>query len=74
MNENPITLGGLMRVIKSTKDITVNLYDENDLLKITFIQTGWEALDDFLCDDEVLELNFSALNKIDVKIDTSKNT
>lgn len=68
-----ITLGGLLKVIKSDKDITVNLFDENDLLLITFILAGWEALDDFLCDDEVLELSFPGYNKLNIKIDTSKN-
>jgi len=74
MNDNIlITLEGLLKVIKSDKDITVNLYDENNLLLITFILNGYNCLDDFLMDDEVLSLKLASLNKIDITIDTSKN-
>lgn len=69
-----ITLEGLLSVIKTDKSITVNLYNELDLLLITFILNGYEALDDFLMDDEVLELKFPKANTIDVYIDTSKNS
>ena len=74
MNDNIlITLEGLLKVIKSDKDVTVNLYDENNLLLITFILNGYNCLDDFLMDDEVLSLKLVSLNKIDITIDTSKN-
>lgn len=63
----------VLKVIKSDKDITVNLYDENDLLLITFVLAGYDCLDDFLMNDEVLELSFANLNKINIKIDTSNN-
>ena len=69
-----IILEGLLSVIKTDKSITVNLYNESDLLLITFILSGYEALDDFLMDDEVLELKFPKANTIDVCIDTSKNS
>ncbi len=68
-----ITLEGLLSVIESTKPITVNLYDENDLLLITFNLPGYKSLDDFLCDDEVTKIVLKNLYTIDVYIDTSKN-
>ena len=68
-----ITLKGLLSVIKSEKQITINLFDENDLLLITFELKGYESLDDFLEDDEVIEISFPKYNTINVKIDTSKN-
>lgn len=66
-----ITLEGLLKVITSVKVITVNLYDENDLLLITFGLPGFDCLDDFLLDDEVLQLEITNLYNINVKIDTS---
>ena len=68
-----ITLKGLLSVIKSEKAITINLFDENDLLLITFELKGYESLDDFLEDDEVTEITFPKYNTINIKIDTSKN-
>lgn len=68
-----ITLEGLLKVIHSEKDIKVNLYDENDLLLITFLLAGYDCLDDFLEDDEVIKIEFPAINTINVTIDTSKN-
>ena len=68
-----ITLEGLLKVIDSPKTVTVNLYDENELLLITFGLPGYQALDDFLCDDEVTKIVLKNLYTIDVYIDTSKN-
>ncbi len=68
-----ITLEGLLKVIESSKIITVNLYDENNLLLITFGLPGWESLDDFLCDDEVTKIKINNLTNIDITIDTSNN-
>lgn len=71
---NPlITLEGLLKVIESTKPITINLFDENDLLLITFELAGYKALDDFLEDDEVTKIVIKNLYNIDVTIDTSLN-
>ena len=68
-----ITLEGLLSVIESVKPITINLYDENNLLLITFQLPGYKSLDDFLCDDEVTKIVLKNLYTIDVYIDTSKN-
>jgi len=72
-NEISITLGGLLKVIDSEKPITINLYDENDLLLITFKHPGYECLDDFLCADEITKIVIKNLYTIDITIDTSKN-
>lgn len=73
MEDIKITLEGFLSVVKSDKTLTINLYDENDLLLITFGHPGYSALDDFLCDDEVLEISFPKTATINIKIDTSKN-
>jgi len=69
--EPKITLEGLLSVIKSVKPITVNLLNEEGLEIITFILPGYKALDNFLEDDEVLEVELVNLGNIKVKIDTS---
>ena len=68
-----IILEGFLSVITTEKPITINLYNENDLLLISFELAGFNALDDFLMDDEVIEINFPKNNTINIKIDTSKN-
>lgn len=74
MNEDIlITLKGLLSVIKSDKDITINLFDENNLLIITFLMNGYPALEDVLEADEVIKIEFPKVNTINVTIDTSKN-
>lgn len=73
MEEPKITLEGLLSVLKSVKPITVNLVDEEGLELITFGLPGYKALDDFLEDDEVLEVELINLGNIKVKIDTSLN-
>ena len=69
-----MTLENLLKVIASDKDITINLFNENNLLLITFILKGHECLDDFLCNDEVIRIEIKTVNTINVTIDTSKNT
>ena len=71
--EIKITLEGLLSVIESTKPITINLYNEENLLLITFVMSGYDCLDDFLCDDEVKKVKIVNLNTLDVTIDTSLN-
>ena len=68
-----ITLKGLLQVIDSPKPVTVNLIDENDLLLIKFELPGYNCLDDFLEDDEVILVKINNLYNLDIKIDTSKN-
>ena len=70
---NTITLEGFLSVIVTIKPITINLFNENDLLLISFELTGYKALDDFLCDDKILTIKFKTSNIIDITIDTSNN-
>lgn len=66
-------LQGLLKAIVSTKTVTINLFDENDLLLISFGLPGYDCLDDFLLDDEVLKIELVTLYNLNVTIDTSKN-
>ena len=68
-----ITLEGFLKAIFTTKPITINLFNENNLLLISFELAGYQALDDFFADDEVTRIEFKTLNTINVTIDTSKN-
>ena len=63
-------LKGLLKALKSKKTITINLFDEKGLLIISFNQPGYEALDDFLLDDEVTEIEIVNLFCVNVTIDT----
>ena len=69
-----ITLEGLCKTISSTKNITINLFNEKGLLLITFILAGYDALDDFLMDDEVIKIEILTSTSLNVTIDTSLNT
>ena len=74
MNDILITLKGLLSVIESIKPVTINLYDkDSELLIISFELKGYNALDDFLEDDEVTKIVIKNLYNIDVYIDTSLN-
>lgn len=68
-----ITLKGLLSVIESLKPVTINLYNENNLLLIKFELPGYDALDDFLNDDEVTNIKLNNLYNLDITIDTSNN-
>lgn len=65
MGENIITLGGLLSTISSTKNITVNLYNQNNLLIITFVLAGYAALED--------SLEAASVTKIEILTPTSLN-
>lgn len=65
MNDNTITLGGLLSTIISTKKITINLFDQDDLLIITFILDGYAALED--------ELEAATVTKIEIQNMTTLN-
>lgn len=67
---NEITLGGFLSVLESAKPITINLYKENELLIITFIKDGYEALEDELEAASVKKIVLKNLNTIDVTIET----
>lgn len=68
-----ITLGGLLSVIVNTKPITVNLYDQEGLLIITFILEGYAALEDVLENDPVTKIEIKNMQTLDITIDTTGN-
>ena len=68
-----ITLGGLLSVIESTKPITINLYNQDELLLITFVLDGYPCLEDVLEQDPVTKIVIKTLNQLDITIDTSNN-
>lgn len=61
-----IDLQGLLTTIESEKIITVNLYNEKDLLLITFGLPGYDSLDDELLTREVRKIKISAVTIINV--------
>ena len=82
MNDILITFEGLLKTIKSTKDITINLYhmvqtdpevEPVKELLITFLLPGYNSIDDFLMDDEVKEIKIINSTTIEIVIDTSLN-
>ena len=68
-----ITLSGLLSVIDSTKPITINLFDENELLLITFNHPVYQSLDDNLEESEITRIVFKSLYNVDVYINTAVN-
>lgn len=68
-----ITLEGLLQTIYTTKPMTINLYDEKNLLLISFNLAGYKALDDFLCDDDVTRIEIINATTLNITIDTSNN-
>lgn len=68
-----INLEGLLKVIVSGKVMTVNLFNENDLLLISFGLPGYDCLDDFLLDDEVKKIELVNVTNVNITIDTSNN-
>ena len=71
--DTTITLGGLLSVIESTKPITINLYNQDELLLITFVLDGYSCLEDVLEQDPVTKIVIKTLNQIDITIDTTNN-
>lgn len=68
-----ITLEGLLQTIYTTKPMTINLYDEKNLLLISFNLAGYNALDDYLMSDTVTRIEINNTNSINITIDTSTN-
>jgi len=64
----------LKAIFSPAKIIQIDLYNENNLLLISFALPGYDCLDDFLLDDEVKRLEIVNLNKLNITIDTSLNT
>ena len=71
--ETNITLGGFLEVLESDKPITINLFNEKNLLLITFIKDGYPQLDDLLEGDPVTRVSLKNMQTINVTIDTSNN-
>lgn len=65
-----ITLSGLLSVIHSEKIIKVNLYDSEDLLKISFDLPGYESLDNSLEECEVTKIEIVNMTTMNVYINT----
>ena len=65
MGDDIITLGGLLSTISSTKNITINLFNQSNLLIITFVLAGYKALED--------DLEASQVTKIEILTPTSLN-
>lgn len=63
-----MTLSELLSVIKSKKSITINLYDENDLLLISFGHLGYIHLDDDLENRKIQEIEIVNLTNINIKL------
>ena len=60
-------------IYSPAKTIQIDLFNENNLLLISFALPGYDCLDDFLLDDEVQRLEIVSLNKLNITIDTSHN-
>lgn len=63
-----MTLESLFQAIVSVKTITINLYDSNDLLLITFGLPGYDALDDYLLDRKVKAIEILTLTSLNVRL------
>lgn len=69
-NDAVITLGGLLGTISSTKNITVNLFSQEGLLIITFILSGYAALEDELESASVTKIEIINTTTLNITIDT----
>ena len=69
MPTNGITLGGFLAALEAAKPITINLFDQDSLLRITFIKDGYEALQDDLEASEVKKIVLKNMNTLDVYIE-----
>lgn len=68
-----IDLKGLLSVIVSEKPITINLFNEKNLLLITFVQPGYKMLEDVYEEDPVTRVEIKNLSTLNITIDTSAN-
>ena len=71
MDENIVILEQFFPVVNLLKPMTVNLFDEKGLLLITFNFEGYNALDDFLSDDRIIQIEYVNLTTLNIQIDTS---
>ena len=65
-----INLQGLLTTIESDKTITVNLYNDTDLLLITFGLPGYDSLDDELLELPVRKIRIANATNISVYLGT----
>ncbi len=68
-----IDLKGLLSVIVSEKPITINLFNEKNLLLITFVLPGYPYLEDVYEEDPVTRIEIKNLSTLNITIDTSAN-
>lgn len=68
-----ITLGGLLGTIVSAKPITVNLFNQDELLLITFLLPGYPALEDVLEEDQVTKIEIVNMTTLNITINTEGN-
>ena len=68
-----ITLKGLLSVIKSERIIKVNLYDTEEILRISFDLPGFAALEDKLEESEVTRIEIINMTTMNVYIDYIKS-
>lgn len=71
--DGTINLKGLLSTIVSEKSITVNLYNEKNLLLISFVLPGFPYLEDVYEEDPVTRIEIKSTNVLNVTIDTSEN-
>jgi uncharacterized pyridoxamine 5'-phosphate oxidase family protein len=71
--DGTINLKGLLSVIVSEKPITINLYNEKNLLLITFVLPGYPYLEDVYEEDQVTRIEIKNLSTLNITIDTSAN-
>ena len=64
----PTLLESLLSLVKNEDLIIVNLYDENDLLLITFHLPGYQCLKDELLSREVNKLIIQSKSDVDITL------
>lgn len=67
-----ITLGGLLEALAKSKNLTANVY-QNDKLLISFKVEGYDALDDFLLEEQVERIKISSINNIYVYLEAKED-
>ena len=68
-----IDLKGLLSVVVSEKPITINLFNEKNLLLITFVLPGYPYLEDVYEEDPVTRIEIKNLSTLNITKDTSAN-
>ena len=63
-----MTLESLLVTLRSSKKIMVDLYNNADLLIVTFNLPGYDAIDDELLAKEVKSIELPAVNSIKITL------